>query len=642
VAFKYKLDGFDREWVDAGKRHAAYYTNIPHGHYRFEVMASNGEGAWSAPNDSFNLRLQPHFYQTFVFYCLCVVCLGGLVTAVHMAHVHDLRERERSLERNVAERTGELSEEIAERKRTELELLKAKEAAEQASRVKSEFLANMSHEIRTPMNGILGMTELALATDSKPEQHTYLEVVRNSAESLLTVINEILDFSKVEAGKLELDLVDLDLRECLTGTIASMTVRAQQKGLRLLCTMDPGVPSIVRADPVRLNQILTNLLGNAIKFTSDGEVELRIACHSKDANEARLHFTVRDTGIGVRREKLKSIFEAFSQADSSTTRKFGGTGLGLAICHRLVQLMGGEIWAESEVGQGSVFHFTMKCALASDTGASRRDVAPTSTRWTQAKLAMPNAGAFCVLLAEDNPANRMVARASLQRAGFQVKEVENGLEAIEAMKRRQFDAVLMDCRMPVMDGYLATKFIRQLPGPSGQVPIIALTASAFTEDREKAKQAGMNDFIAKPFHSWELVGKCMQWIKASRALNNGPFHGAAKVDYSNFEPDSLSFVAELKQVFLDTAPGVFEKLALALERQDWAGAKGFAHWLQGGAARMLNPELQDRLRDIEKACSEPSPDVPAAEFDRLRAAFEVALNSAETHTDGQRAYSANL
>ncbi|HZS55551.1 MAG TPA: two-component regulator propeller domain-containing protein [Bryobacteraceae bacterium] len=641
VNFRYKLDGFDHDWVDAGKRRGAYYTNIPPGHYRFEVVATNGEGVWSTPNLSFDLRLQPHFYQTILFYCLCALSFGGMVIAVHFAHVRELRERERSLEHNVAERTRELSEEIAERKRTALELLKAKESAEQASRVKSEFLANMSHEIRTPMNGILGMTELALATDSKAEQQSYLDVVRNSAESLLTVINEILDFSKVEAGKLELDLVDIDLRECLTGTIASMTVRAQQKGLRLSCTIHPGVPSMIKADPVRLNQVVTNLLGNAIKFTSEGEVELSIACQSKDASGASLYFTVRDTGIGVRREKLKSIFEAFSQADTSTTRKFGGTGLGLAICHRLVQLMGGEIWAESEVGQGSEFHFTIKCGLTSQNGAPSRNTTPMISRWTQAKLAMPDASEFCVLLAEDNPANRMVARASLQQAGFQVKEVENGLEAIEAIKRFQFDAVLMDCRMPLMDGYLATKFIRQLPGTSGQVPIIALTASAFTEDREKAKQAGMNDFIAKPFHSWELVAKCMQWIKVHRAANQSDVPGLAGVDGIDGEQDSLSFMTEVKQVFLDTAPAVFQKLIRALERQDWTGAKGFAHWLQGGATRMLNPELQDRLREIEKACGQPSP-APVVDIDQLRAAFETALNTAELDTGEQKAFIAKL
>ncbi len=637
VTFKYRLLGFDRDWVDAGKRRTAFYTNIPPARYRFQVIASNGEGSWSAPSTLLDLQLRAHFYQTFWFYCLCLLSSIGLIVAVHLTHVRELREREKSLEHKVAERTGELTEEIAERKRAELALLKAKEGAEQASRVKSEFLANMSHEIRTPMNGILGMTELALSTESKPEQQTYLDIVRNSAESLLTVINEILDFSKVEAGKLELDLVELNLRECLAGTIATMTVRGQQKGIRLLYTVHPGVPSFVQADPIRLNQIVSNLLGNAIKFTSEGEVELYVRCQSRDANGACLHFTVRDTGIGVRREKLKSIFEAFSQADTSTTRKFGGTGLGLAICHRLVQLMGGEIWAESEVGRGSEFHFTIQCGVASSEGALAFSGPAMAMRWTPAKMARSDSQVLRVLLAEDNPANRIVARASLQQAGFQVEEVENGLEAIEAVKRFQFDAVLMDCRMPLMDGYLATKFIRQLPGPAGQVPIIALTASAFKEDRDKAKQAGMNDFIAKPFHSWELVAKCVHWIKLSAPRG----HEDSKArDVVSGEKETLSFMTELTQVFLETAPGAFESLTCALEGADWEKAKGCAHWLQGGATRILNPELQERLRAIEKECSRVSPCVGSAEVDMLKAAFQMAISAARFQAGETRAQTA--
>ncbi len=638
VRFKYRLVGFDRDWVQAGRRRAAFYTNIAPGRYSFEVTASNDEGVWSSKVASFHMKLEPHFYQTALFYFLCVVTLGGLCVGAHLAHVRELRGRERVLERKVQERTAELSEEIAERKRAEEELLRAKGAAEQASLVKSEFLAHMSHEIRTPMNGILGMTELALTTDSKVDQQQHLELVRNSAESLLTVINEILDFSKVEAGKLQLDLVNVDLRECLAGTIASMTVRAQQKGLRLLYTVHPGVPPTLRADPIRLNQIITNLLSNAVKFTSDGEVELYIRCQSRDASGAHLHFTVRDTGIGLRPDQLQSIFDAFSQGDSSTTRRFGGTGLGLAICNRLVGLMGGEIWAESELGRGSELHFTITCQEVASAASAPRYDPYAKESWRQAKLSIPKVERFHVLVAEDNPANRIVARASLLQAGFQVTEVEDGLQALEAVKSFRYDAVLMDCRMPGIDGYFATKIIRQLHGPESRVPIIALTASAFKEDREKAYEAGMNDFIAKPYHPWELVAKCVQLIKAMPESRDALKENSTQENDDHAEKD---FRIEIMQAFLTGAPPVFDKLTRALRDEHWEEARGNAHWLQGGAARMLHPELQAKLHEIEIRCRQGSPSILTADLEALSATFDTALRIAKAFVGRPAALSAN-
>ncbi|MBV9611667.1 MAG: hypothetical protein JO091_04310, partial [Acidobacteriaceae bacterium] len=415
VTFRYKLEGFDRDWIDAGPRRTAYYTNIPPGDYRFRVVASNGEGGWSAQAAVSSVSLPPRFYQAFWFYALCGLAVIGLIGGGHLAHVRELRKRESLLEQAVEERTAKLRNEIGERERAEQELVKAKEAAERASSVKSEFLANMSHEIRTPMNAILGMTELALTAQSASEQKECLEIVKNSGDYLLTVINDILDFSKVEAGKLDLVPRRFNLRGMLQETVQSLAVRADQAKVTLKADVRSSVPEFVNADPVRLRQVLLNLIGNAIKFSENGLVVVHARCEGVEADRARLHFSVRDTGIGIPRENLTSIFEAFSQGDSSMTKRFGGTGLGLTICARLVRLMGGAIWAESEVGQGSEFHFTVDFGIAErGSRATQMDHYSIDTQ-PFSRLQAP-APRFRALIAEDNPANRILARATLQRA----------------------------------------------------------------------------------------------------------------------------------------------------------------------------------------------------------------------------------
>lgn len=621
IHFQYQLMGFDKSWVHAGLRRAAYYTNIPPGSYRFRVEATNEDGTWSSAGASVGLALEPHFYQTLWFYSLCGFAIVGMALAIHLSRMRVLQQRERILEQHVHQRTAELRNEIAERERAELESLKAKEAAERASQVKSEFLANMSHEIRTPMNAILGMTQLALAGELSVQQREHLEVTRDSATSLLRVIDDILDFSKVEAGKLDLDPVDFVVRDSLEAALKPFVLRAQQKGIRLEFSVDPDVPSAVHSDPLRLRQIILNLVGNALKFTDEGSVTVHAGCDALNATEVLLHFTVSDTGSGIPEEKLTSIFEAFSQADSSTTRRYGGTGLGLAICSRLVQLMGGSIWARSDVGQGSEFHFTVKASAASDEPIAHPDAASTAHTASLAALARLGKSDFHVLIAEDNPANRLVARLTLEKFGIHIHEASDGLEALSAARESRLDLILMDCRMPVMDGYEATRQIRALPEPSSTVPIIALTASAFKEDRIRAERAGMDDFLAKPFQDAELVQKCFSWMNAARPA-------APAQEFDRLKGYSPELLRDLMQIFLDTAPPVFHKLTRSIRSGDWEAAKASAHWLQGGASRLIAPEFQEQLIHIERTCSANLPAVSDAAMKSLADSFRYACEIA--------------
>jgi PAS domain S-box-containing protein len=508
---------------------------------------------------------------------------------------------------------------VTERKRVAQELARAKEAAEAANReliaanqnleetgrlaremadraealsaAKSDFLANMTHEVRTPLNGILGMTGLALETELKNDQREYLELVKSSAEALLSLVNDVLDFSKYEVGKLGLDCVEFSLRELVRDVLRPLALRASVGGLVFESVVEDGVPDRLIGDPLRIGQVLRNLAGNAVKFTNQGRVSVRVRSESLEGSKVTLRFSVADTGIGVPAEKHQLIFEPFTQADGSTTRKYGGTGLGLSICSGVVEMMEGRIWLDSEVGQGSTFYFTLTLDLPREA-QTRHSMPAANQRHSKRKLR--------ILVAEDNSVNQRLAARLLEREGHTVTIAGTGQEALESFEEHQFadgrfELILMDVQMPGLDGLQATARIREKERGSGhRVPIVAMTAQAADSDRLRCLEAGMDAYVAKPVHVPELMKIIESVVPGGNSMNadltpNGFSVGAQlqQLDESlalSRVGGDIDLLKEVVELFLDDYPSTFEKIKGAVASSDASALEHHAHSLKGSVS----------------------------------------------------------
>lgn len=537
--------------------------------------------------------------------------LGVLVDRLRNQTTATLRNfelREQELTRLVEERTIDLRNKNLELERTQ--------------KYKEQFLANMSHEIRTPMTAILGLTNLVLETQLTDKQRNYLTSVYKASDNLLNIINEILDFSKIEAGKIDLEQMDFSVRDVIEQVCQTLKHKTDEKGTELISMIAPEVPEVIIGDPARLNQILINLAGNAIKFTEKGSVAIEVV----RTPQGMIRFAVTDTGIGIPEDKLHHIFESFSQAFSSDSRKYGGTGLGLTISKQFVELMGGNMIVESLPGSGSTFSFELNLPLGSKERLAQQNAAE--------RIDGSSLDGLRILLVDDNEVNRVVCYDTLtSKANVQITEATNGKEAVEKVRGGDFDVVLMDVQMPEMDGCEATRYIREhLPSPKNAVPIIALTASVIRKDLDKCRDSGMNDYIPKPFKPVQLfttiAKNTVGALKPQPALHISAEVVAGTTEIFEAENKSIPPVSQnpdlgylhdfckgdrtkmLKYInlFLESAPSFIEKLKTALSENDYKEIASQMHGFKLKFVMMGMDRAKDLGMELEMDCREENPD----------------------------------
>jgi len=620
LQYRYRLRGLADAWSRPSPAGEAQFAGLGPGRYVLEAQVRRpGPGSpWSAAARS-AFRIATPWWRTPAALALALLALGGLLAAVVRARESVLRRQQRQLERTVQERTHELRQKNYAIERINGELLIARDAAEASRRAKAQFLANMSHEIRTPMNAVIGLTNLLQNTPTTPEQSEYLTAIGSSSQNLLVILNDILDSSKMEAGKLTLEQIAFRLPEAVSGLRTLFRYAADSKGLALDVTVADDVPPAIVGDPVRLQQVLVNLVSNALKFTRQGGVAVRVdvAPGPVAAGHVALRFEVQDSGIGIPADKLAAIFEDFSQANASTTREFGGTGLGLSIARNLVQLHGGQLGVSSEEGVGSQFYFELTYALA-DPALARPDAVSGPLPAFEPALR--------VLVAEDNRLNQLVARKTLENWNVQVVIAENGRLAVEQVlaAATPFDAVLMDVQMPELDGYGATRALRQHCPDATRLPIIGLTASVLPEDRSLALAAGMNDILAKPFEPAVLYARLAHFT--GRPVGGGAAPGAVPPaalppsappalhpNWQQLEElagGNAAFISQIVSTFLTEAPAL-EQLLAAAWPHDPATLAALAHKLKGQVAYFGVPGLHAQLDELERSAR--TPDCPYCE-----------------------------